>query len=172
MALVSRIDKIIDLLCKRALLKTKYSAKETYNSIDPTDRSHPIVKYRGLSLWWARVTWWTHDTFHWEGYIPEIHRIGKAGFFCISSYRFKLRFWFDLNLYRGIWVSRICGVLGWSILNEICYTMLSSECTTSNVTNLTIATSRTQLWEHHELASVRTGRLDGHAHSIIQMYDL
>jgi len=41
-ALVSRIDKIIGLFCKRALQKRQYSAKETYNFIDPTDRGHPI----------------------------------------------------------------------------------------------------------------------------------
>jgi len=42
MALVSRIDKIIGLFCKKALQKRQYSAKETYNLIDPTYRSHPI----------------------------------------------------------------------------------------------------------------------------------
>ena len=41
-ALVSRIDKIIGLFCERALYKRRYSAKEIYNFIDPTDRSHPI----------------------------------------------------------------------------------------------------------------------------------
>jgi len=41
-ALVSRIDKIISLFCKRALQKSQYSAKETYTFIDPTIRSHPI----------------------------------------------------------------------------------------------------------------------------------
>jgi len=41
-ALVSRIHEIIGLLCKRALQKRRYSAKETCNFIDPTDRSHPI----------------------------------------------------------------------------------------------------------------------------------
>ena len=41
-ALVSRIDKIIGLFCKRALWKSWYSTKETYNFINPTDRSHPI----------------------------------------------------------------------------------------------------------------------------------
>jgi len=35
--------KITGLFCKRALWKRQYSAKETYNFIDPTtDRSHPI----------------------------------------------------------------------------------------------------------------------------------
>jgi len=42
-ALVSRIDKIIGLFCKRALQTSQYSAKETYNFIDSTIRSHPIV---------------------------------------------------------------------------------------------------------------------------------
>ena len=48
MASVSRIDKIIGLFCKRALLKRRYSAKETYNFIDPTDRCHPIVSSWGV----------------------------------------------------------------------------------------------------------------------------
>jgi len=42
-ALASRIDKIIGLFCKRALLKRRYSAKDTYDFIDPTDHSHPIT---------------------------------------------------------------------------------------------------------------------------------
>ena len=41
-ATVSRIDKIIGLFCKRALLMRLCSAKETYNLIDPTDCRHPI----------------------------------------------------------------------------------------------------------------------------------
>jgi len=41
-ALVSRIDIIIGLFCKRAPQKRRYSAKETNHFIDPTDRSHPI----------------------------------------------------------------------------------------------------------------------------------
>jgi len=48
LAPVSRIDKIIGLFCKRAQLKRRYSAKETCNSIDPTDRSHPIVVFGTL----------------------------------------------------------------------------------------------------------------------------
>jgi len=41
-ALVSRINKITSLFCKRALLKRQYSAKETFDHIDPANRSHPI----------------------------------------------------------------------------------------------------------------------------------
>jgi len=39
---ISRLLKIIGLFCKRALQKGRYSAKETYNFKEPTNRSHPI----------------------------------------------------------------------------------------------------------------------------------
>ena len=39
---VSRLLKILRLFCKRALWKRQYSAKETYNFKEPTNRSHPI----------------------------------------------------------------------------------------------------------------------------------
>jgi len=42
-ATVSRIDKIMGLFYKRALYKRRYSAKETYDLIDPTNSSHPIA---------------------------------------------------------------------------------------------------------------------------------
>ena len=41
-ATMSRLLKNIGLFCKRALFKRRYSAKETYNSIDPTDCSQLI----------------------------------------------------------------------------------------------------------------------------------
>jgi len=40
-ATISRLLKIIGLFCKRALSKGRYSAKETYNFKEPTNRSHP-----------------------------------------------------------------------------------------------------------------------------------
>jgi len=42
-ATISRLLKSIGLLCKRALSKRRYSAKETYNFQEPTNRSHPIL---------------------------------------------------------------------------------------------------------------------------------
>jgi len=42
-ATTSRRLKIIGLFCKRALWRRRYSAKETYNFKEPTNRSHPIV---------------------------------------------------------------------------------------------------------------------------------
>jgi len=42
-ASISRLLKITGHFCKRALLKRRYSAKETYNSDEPTNRKHPIA---------------------------------------------------------------------------------------------------------------------------------
>jgi len=45
-ATVSMIGKIIGVFCKdckRALQKRLYSTKESYNFIDPPNRSHPII---------------------------------------------------------------------------------------------------------------------------------
>ena len=43
-ATISRHLKIIGLFCKRALWNRRYSAEETYNYKEPTNRSHPIVE--------------------------------------------------------------------------------------------------------------------------------
>ena len=45
-AATSRLLKIICLFCKRDLSKRQYSAKETYNFKEPTNRSHPFVALR------------------------------------------------------------------------------------------------------------------------------
>jgi len=42
-AMISRLLKTIGLFCKRALSKRLYSAKETSNLKEPTNRSQPIV---------------------------------------------------------------------------------------------------------------------------------
>ena len=55
-ASVSRIDQIICLFCKRALQKRQYSAKETYNSIDPTNRIHPIETTRHTTLHYTYIS--------------------------------------------------------------------------------------------------------------------
>jgi len=52
-ALISRIDKITGRFCKRALQKRRYSAKETYDFIDPSDCSHPIAA--GLRVWCRQI---------------------------------------------------------------------------------------------------------------------
>jgi len=41
-ATISRLLKITGLFCKKALQKRLYSANETYNSKEPTTRSHPL----------------------------------------------------------------------------------------------------------------------------------
>jgi len=44
----SIFGRFVGLFCKRALQKRQYSANETYNFIDPTDRSHPLVHEKTL----------------------------------------------------------------------------------------------------------------------------
>jgi len=60
-ATISRLLKMIRLFCKRALQKWWYSAKETYDFIDPTDRSHPIVhhgmKYFCIKNTFGAIRW-------------------------------------------------------------------------------------------------------------------
>ena len=41
-ASINRLLKILGFFCKRALWKSRYSAKETKNFKEPTSRSHPI----------------------------------------------------------------------------------------------------------------------------------
>jgi len=36
---------------------------------------------------------------------PKFHQIESSRFLSISRYKFTLRFWFDLNVYREIWIS-------------------------------------------------------------------
>jgi len=69
-ATISRLLRIIGLFCKRALSKRRYSAKETYNFKEPTNRSHPI-EVAQFQLWVATLC---------EGVISHVwktHIIGK-----------------------------------------------------------------------------------------------
>jgi len=52
-ATISRLLKIIGLFCKRALQKRLYSAKETCNFKEPTNRSHPISEYVYGVIWYV-----------------------------------------------------------------------------------------------------------------------
>jgi len=47
-ALVSRIDEILGLFCKRAILKRLYSAKESYNLINPVNVATPYPVWVGF----------------------------------------------------------------------------------------------------------------------------
>ena len=53
LASVSRIDTIIGLFWKfwKRALQRQCSAKETYDFIDPTDRSHPIPDNIGMDVY-------------------------------------------------------------------------------------------------------------------------
>jgi len=69
-ATIGRLLKIIGLFCKRALQKRLYSAKETYDFKEPTNRSYPIFGSREFSdlplphsyVWQTSSQMW-HDSF-------------------------------------------------------------------------------------------------------------
>ena len=65
---ISRLLKITGLFCKRALQKRRYSAKQTYNFREPTDRSHPIREIHRLNLCLLRMR-----------YFRSIHRTASHG---------------------------------------------------------------------------------------------
>jgi len=51
----------------------------------------------------------TYNSFRWKCCILEIRQIEILRFLGILRYKFKLRFWLNLKLYRGIWDSRFGG---------------------------------------------------------------
>jgi len=85
-ATIRRLLKIIGLFCKRALQKRRYSAKETYNFKEPTNRSHLI--------WWMEeshvliyVTCLTDmcDVTYWN--------VGRDSLICDMTYPFMCLLW-------------------------------------------------------------------------------
>jgi len=71
----SRLLKIRGLFCKRALQKRQYSAKETYNLKEPTNRSHLIVGGESEKLGEREDSLspflWTHKSRFFIGYFPQ-----------------------------------------------------------------------------------------------------
>ena len=49
-ATISRLLKFTGLFCKTALYKRLYSAEETYNFKEPTNRSHPICQKGAIQM--------------------------------------------------------------------------------------------------------------------------
>ena len=75
---MSRLLEIIGLFCKRALQKRRYSAKETYNLKEPTDRSHPVARYRAIQYHYRYIA-----AVLWSYGMATISRLLKIiGLFC------------------------------------------------------------------------------------------
>jgi len=79
------------------------------------------------------IYWHIYDSFYWRHFLPEICQIEKLRFLGISLYKFKLRCWINLNLYRGLWVSRFGGFCGFGIFSGICHTHISIHTHTSQI---------------------------------------
>jgi len=58
---------------------------------------------------------------HWICLTPKINPIAELRFLCISWYKFKLKIWSYLNVYRGIWVARFGGFEKCSIFSGNCH---------------------------------------------------
>jgi len=96
-ALVSRIDKMIGLFCKRAPWKRRYSSKETCHFIDPTDRSHPIPARGHLYVWHDSsicATWLIHvrDTTPMCDITSYLRLLLEAIYMCDMTHSYK---WHD-----------------------------------------------------------------------------
>jgi len=107
----------------------------------PSPLSHGHNRYLRL--------WNRYDSFHWKRYIPEIHQIEKLRFPSILQYKFKLRFWFDLNLYWENWISGSGRFWRCSIFSGICRS-LTIDFTTNDCQNLLIS----RLWRVAACCSV------------------
>jgi len=106
-ATISRLLKITGLFCKRALSKRLYSAKETYNFKEPTNRSHPIP--RDLNALEGQEctkepTNRSHPIFIWG--VPEEstkHDVIYIMYELVTSYMNSSRFiWMSLVPYERI----------------------------------------------------------------------
>ena len=95
----------------------------------------------------------SYDSFHSKCCIPKIHRIQKLRFLGISQYKFKLRFWFSLHLYRGIWVSGFGGYRVCSICSGNCHVVNcpSNKChvTHMNASCYTYEWVMSHVWMNH-----------------------
>jgi len=92
-----------------------------------------------------------YDSFHWTYYAPEIHQIEKLKFLRISRYKFKMRFWFNLNLHWGIRAFRFGGFWG---------SIFSGNCHTNTVVShipMSLANSMKRRGKERRVATIRVG---------------
>ena len=117
-ATISRLLTIIGLFCKRALWKRLYSAKETYNLKEPTNRSHPIHT-GSLCMSFASIKILDADCFSWinvHGLLSWIHIHGLVGHSSckVSSRGYQILF-FSMN--KCPW-SLCTNVYTWSLFKN------------------------------------------------------
>ena len=104
---------MIGIFCKRALLERRYSAKETYNLIDPTDCSHPISVTWLIRMCVMPESYVWHDSFICVPWLIRVRGTYLSHMQCDS---FVHAAWFiqiceiphlHLCLDSSIWVTRL-----------------------------------------------------------------
>jgi len=98
-ATISRLLKNLGLFCRISSLSQGSFAKETYDFKEPTNRSHPTV--------------------HAHPQNPPSRETQISWY--LSRYKFRLKFWCNLNWYREIWFFRFGGFQGCSNFSGICH---------------------------------------------------
>jgi len=93
---------------------------ESLRSIHPKDHTMNKDLNRRMCLPYNNTS---YDSLHCKCCVPEVRQLKTHSFLFISRYKFKLRFGFNLKLYRGIWGSRNGGFRGCSIFCETCHKM-------------------------------------------------
>jgi len=111
-ATISRLLRIVSLFCKRALQKRRYSAKETYNLKEPTNRSHLMciyhvrnmrgdhIPYVGCTLHYIKTRSFTHTDFD-----PQLP-CWQPGLCCLG----KSKIW-SASLVKVLSKGNICWIL-------------------------------------------------------------
>jgi len=106
-----RTLKIIGLSYKRALWKRRYSAKETYNFKQPTNRSHPIARFaRGNAITkrlkrapYQKSSIYTH-TYTYTYYLHRMAVMHMMPYICRSFFAKEPYNWW---LFCGKWPTNI-----------------------------------------------------------------
>jgi len=113
-ASISRLLKITGLFFNRALLKRLYSAKETYNLIEPTHRSHPIrnsyVSFCRSSIAWPcfflshHIFWLILNIVHTIQYVLILNMMYSIRLFVCVCVCVCVCVWVCVCVFVCVWV--------------------------------------------------------------------
>jgi len=74
-----------------------------------------------------------YDSFYWNYYTPKSTESRNSDFSVSRGTNSNVKFWFNLDVYRRIWVSGFGGFGGCSIFGGNCHTLLSKSVRTRDL---------------------------------------